>query len=128
MTGMDRKQGSVGSSSEHDARIGYCRRLGHHLPFAYCRDTGGDGPCPKILDCWYECFDVRSFLERHQPEALAAASSAPPAPKVATLVDGPSEPGSRSVVWSGSSLPAGVYFVRLRSKDRISVVRATRMH
>ncbi len=32
----------------------YCKRLGHPVPFKYCRLTIGDRPCESILSCWGE--------------------------------------------------------------------------
>lgn len=42
-----------------------CRRLGHEVTFSYCRRESCGQPCSLILDCWWERFDVRSFLEAH---------------------------------------------------------------
>ncbi|NQU45241.1 hypothetical protein HQ520_18315 [bacterium] len=50
---------------EHDQLIIRCRRLGHEVPFRFCRLEGGDCPCRLILDCWWERFDVRAFLQEH---------------------------------------------------------------
>ncbi|MFO7956764.1 MAG: hypothetical protein R6X33_06650 [Candidatus Brocadiia bacterium] len=48
---------------EHDERSRRCPRLGHEVSFHYCRTQEGDRLCPRILDCWWETFDVRAFLE-----------------------------------------------------------------
>jgi hypothetical protein len=43
------------------------------------------------MDCWWERFDVRSFLQAHLPEEVMAqverAGVAPPPSKVLSLVD-----------------------------------------
>ncbi len=76
------------SIDEHDEREVRCRRLGHDVKFHYCRTQEGCTPCPSILDCWWQVFDVRKFLE----EALSAeqveeiADRERPA-KVVTLLD-----------------------------------------
>ena len=54
--------------SEHDARERRCPMLGHPVAFAYCRQPGKDLPCRKLLDCWFETFDVRSFVQEHLSE------------------------------------------------------------
>jgi len=66
-----------------------CPRLGGPVSFAYCRDHAGQaGPCPGILDCWWQRFDVADHLQRRlAPEAWAALRRPHPAPKIATLVD-----------------------------------------
>ncbi len=59
--------------------------LGHHLTFAYCRKANDGELCAKILDCWFEQFDVVDYVSRHHPEVLER--SFPPKPKVATLLE-----------------------------------------
>ncbi len=52
--------------NEHDQDLLLrCRRLGHEVTFGYCRRETGGKPCRLILDCWWEQFDVRSFLQAH---------------------------------------------------------------
>ncbi len=71
--------------TDHDHRTGYCRMLGHHLSFAYCRKAGDGDLCPKVLDCWFETFEVLDFVSRYHPEALNRTQL--PKPKVATLLE-----------------------------------------
>lgn len=78
--------------NEHDQDVlPRCPRLGHELTFGYCRQEAGRKPCRLILDCWWERFDVRSFLQANLPEEVMAgverAGAAPPPPKVQSLVD-----------------------------------------
>jgi len=41
-----------------------CPRLGGEVSFQYCRETDPDGSaCWKILDCWWETFDVARYLQ-----------------------------------------------------------------
>ena len=71
----------------HDARTHRCPMLGHDVPFAYCRAPARELPCRKVFDCWWETFDVEGFVRAHFREEDIEAILAPPAPKVATLVD-----------------------------------------
>jgi hypothetical protein len=78
--------------TEHDQDVlPRCRRLGHELTFGYCRQETGGKPCHLILDCWWERFDVRSFLQAHlSAETMAEverASASPPPSKVLSLLD-----------------------------------------
>ena len=78
--------------NEHDQDVlPRCRRLGHEVAFGYCRQETGGKPCRLILDCWWEQFDVRSFLQAHLPEETMAqverASLSPPPCKVLSLLD-----------------------------------------
>jgi len=41
-----------------------CPRLGGEVSFLYCRENAREsGVCWKILDCWWETFDVMSYLQ-----------------------------------------------------------------
>ncbi len=78
--------------NEHDQDLLLrCRRLGHEVTFGYCRQETGRKPCRLILNCWWEQFDVRSFLQANLPEAdmaqvERAGDSSPPA-KMLSLVE-----------------------------------------
>ena len=78
--------------SAHDQdMLPRCRRLGQEVTFGYCRKETGGKPCRLILDCWWEQFDVRGFLQAHLPEEAMAqverASASPPPSKVLSLVE-----------------------------------------
>jgi len=78
--------------NEHDQDVlPRCPRLGHELTFGYCRQEAGRKPCRLILDCWWERFDVRSFLQANLPEEVMAqverAGAAPPPSKVLSLME-----------------------------------------
>jgi len=45
-----------------------CPRLGGTVPFRYCMAPAEPTACYKILDCWWEVFDVTSYLKAHLPE------------------------------------------------------------
>jgi hypothetical protein len=67
-----------------------CPRLGGEVGFAYCQACGEEqSACFKVLDCWWERFDVAAYLKARLPaEAFAAlAARRPPPGKVASLVD-----------------------------------------
>jgi hypothetical protein len=77
--------------NEHDQDLLRCRRLGHEVTFGYCRQETGGKPCRLVLDCWWEHFEVRSFLRAHLPEETVAeverAGASPPPPKILSLVE-----------------------------------------
>lgn len=66
-----------------------CPRLGGPVSFKYCRTSAEErGPCFKVLDCWWEQFDVVGYFQNRLPEAaFEKLRSAPPPDKVASLVD-----------------------------------------
>ena len=45
-----------------------CPRLGGTVPFRYCMAPGEPAVCFKILDCWWEVFDVASYVKEHLPD------------------------------------------------------------
>ena len=75
------------AAAEHDGRRQRCRRLGHEVPFSYCRSQADGRLCNAILDCWWEIFDVDTFLREQYPEALAEMIARPPVSRIAALAD-----------------------------------------
>jgi len=78
--------------NEHDQDVlPRCPRLGHELTFGYCRQEAGRKPCRLILDCWWEQFDVRAFLQANLPAEtmtqVEGASASPPPSKMLSLVE-----------------------------------------
>lgn len=78
--------------NEHDQDfLPRCRRLGHEVTFGYCRREAGGKPCRLVLDCWWEQFDVRSFLQAHLTEEDMAqverAAASPPPSKMLSLIE-----------------------------------------
>lgn len=82
--------------NEHDqALLLRCRRLGHEVTFGYCRQETGGKPCRLILrlilDCWWEQFNVRAFLQAHlsaeEMSAVERAGLSAPTSKVQNLFD-----------------------------------------
>ena len=70
-----------------DEREGYCRVLGHPVPFRYCRQLPEGQPCRLILDCWHERFDVQAFVRQHYTPEQVEAILAPPKTKLASIVE-----------------------------------------
>ena len=66
-----------------------CRRLGHIVKFQYCMECGDEElPCNKIVDCWWEYFDIMEYLKNSfSKEDFIRLVSTPAKPKVASLVD-----------------------------------------
>ncbi len=78
--------------NEHDQDVlARCPRLGQEITFGYCRQEAGSKPCRLILNCWWERFDVRGFLQAHLSEEAMAqverASASSPLPKALSLVE-----------------------------------------
>jgi hypothetical protein len=57
------------------------------VTFAYCRQGGVKLPCRKILDCWFESFDVAEFVRAHYTPEQIDRFLAPPPPKLVSLYD-----------------------------------------
>lgn len=72
--------------TDFDDEEGFCRILGHHLSFSYCRSCQEGAPCYKILDCWFDRFDIRKFIEGIYTVEEIARFLQPPKPKVQTLL------------------------------------------
>lgn len=53
----------------------YCPKLGHPILFSYCmqvrmNEAGEIRPCNKIMDCWWETFDIQKFLQENMPAGI----------------------------------------------------------
>jgi hypothetical protein len=66
-----------------------CPRLGSVVCFGYCRSCEKDRqPCFKVLDCWWERFDVAEYFRQClSPEAFERLACSPPPNKMASLMD-----------------------------------------
>jgi hypothetical protein len=65
-----------------------CPRLGHQVPFSYCRVENTGTPCFKALDCWHGHFDVVAYFKQTlSKDEFAAAFMNQGRPKVQTLMD-----------------------------------------
>jgi len=66
-----------------------CPRLGGPVSFGYCRTSGDDhSVCWKILDCWWESFDVVGYLQDSlSAEQFNKLVHAKPKPKIVSLIE-----------------------------------------
>ena len=66
-----------------------CPRLGGDVVFQYCMQSGEDGGCCfKILDCWWELFDVVTYLQKIIPrEKFEKLVDSRPKPKVLSILE-----------------------------------------
>lgn len=74
------------SKDHHERR---CPRLGGPVSFEYCRGCGENKSfCWKVIDCWWEHFDIVAYLKDNLPEdKVAALMDAKPKPKITSLVE-----------------------------------------
>jgi hypothetical protein len=65
-----------------------CPRLGGPVDFFYCKTCEPQRhPCRKIIDCWWETFDVQRYLQDHlAPAILERLTTKKPEPKLSQLV------------------------------------------
>ncbi|MBN1126682.1 MAG: hypothetical protein JXA82_16885 [Sedimentisphaerales bacterium] len=75
------------SIDQHDDKTIYCRMLGHEVPFSYCRQGASGQPCRKIIDCWFQTIDIKTFMQTHFTEQQIQAILAPPKPKMTSLIE-----------------------------------------
>jgi hypothetical protein len=68
-----------------------CPRLGGSVSFHYCKTCSDDDlPCWKISDCWWESFDVMSYLRANLTEdqlQRLLEKRAQPQPKISSLLE-----------------------------------------
>jgi len=75
--------------NQHDNRSQRCRRLGSDINFEYCRLHAEQGKmCSNIILCWWERFDVISFLKDHLTDDQLLALEQPQVkPKLTKLME-----------------------------------------
>lgn len=65
-----------------------CPRLGGPVTFGYCMGCERQRPCQKIIDCWWETFDIVRYLQDHLPaDQVEHLMQSQPKPKIASLVE-----------------------------------------
>ncbi len=66
-----------------------CPKLGNPVSFQYCRSCGDDGlPCGITVDCWWEFFDIKTYLKKNLPaDKLNSLLNPKPQPKITSLID-----------------------------------------
>ena len=69
-----------------DTELIYCRKLGHHLRFNYCRQEKSGLPCTKIFDCWFMRLPVRDFIAENYTNEEISYLSEPPQSKITSLL------------------------------------------
>jgi hypothetical protein len=72
---------------EYDGHETYCRKLGHHLQFKYCRQEQQQFPCAALKRCWQSRISVDEFLANSfYPDEIAFLDK-PQVSKVNTILD-----------------------------------------
>ena len=66
-----------------------CPRLGGPVTFHYCRScSGSQGVCWKVIDCWWEMFDVVRYLkDTLSEEEFQGLMKTHPKPKMTSLLE-----------------------------------------
>ena len=65
-----------------------CPRLGHQIPFSYCRIENNGLPCFKTLDCWFQHFPVEEyFQEEIKQDQWEKIFGKPPKNKMLSLLE-----------------------------------------
>ena len=66
-----------------------CPRLGGPVSFEYCMKCGdGKQPCWKIVDCWWEAFDIVTYLKtKLSEEEFNRLVHTRPKPKITSLIE-----------------------------------------
>jgi len=71
----------------HDHRERRCPMLGHQVLFSYCRQPASELPCRRIFDCWWQTFDVQTFLRAQYDDEAIRKILAPQKPKIVSLIE-----------------------------------------
>jgi len=74
---------------QHDKLFQRCRRLGSDVNFEYCRlHAEQDRFCGSIIQCWWERFDIMTYLKAHLTQEQFMALEQPQTkPKLTKLME-----------------------------------------
>ena len=72
---------------QYDKKEIYCRKLGHHLNFNYCRICNQQLPCNLITDCWFEYLPIEQFLKKNYSKEELEAIFNPQKSKMISILD-----------------------------------------
>ena len=75
------------SIDQHDQREIHCRSLGHTVTFGYCRRTGDNTLCRRLLECWQTHFDVAAYVNAHCTTEQINMLTQPASSKICTLLE-----------------------------------------
>lgn len=66
-----------------------CPRLGGPVEFSYCRTCEDQNrPCFKIFDCWWEYFDVVTYMKKNlDKEEFSRLAQKKIKPKVVSIIE-----------------------------------------
>jgi len=66
-----------------------CPRLGSLIQFSYCMNCSDSHlPCWKVIDCWWEIFDVKAYLQTNlSAEDFQELMNQKPKDKVMSLLE-----------------------------------------
>ena len=73
--------------NKYDVEELYCKKLGHHLTFKYCREENFGLPCPKVRDCWFKNIDIDNYLTQNFSPGETTHLYDPPKPKISSLLE-----------------------------------------
>ena len=73
--------------NQYDNNEIYCRKLGHHLTFGYCKNENEFLPCSKIFDCWSEKININEFCYKNYNKEDIDSLLEPSQPKIHTILD-----------------------------------------
>jgi hypothetical protein len=72
---------------QFDEKQTYCKQLGHHVPFKYCRLVNNKLPCKQVFNCWFEIFPVREFVLSNYTKKEIEAILSPAPSRLDTILD-----------------------------------------
>ncbi|MBN2533844.1 MAG: hypothetical protein JXB88_13195 [Spirochaetales bacterium] len=73
--------------NQYDEKQTYCRQLGHHVPFKYCRLVQNGLPCKQIFNCWFEIFPVKEFVLNNYSRKEIETILTPAPSRLNTILD-----------------------------------------
>lgn len=71
---------------KYDQEEIYCKKLGHHLQFNYCRQEQLQFPCASLKRCWQSRLPVDEILMKSYSKDEISSLNVPPISKMNTIL------------------------------------------
>jgi hypothetical protein len=72
---------------QYDKKQTYCKQLGHHVPFKYCRTVNNKLPCKQIFNCWFEILPIKEFIAQNYEKEEIKAILTPAPSRLERILD-----------------------------------------
>ncbi len=71
----------------YDSQEFHCKRLGHSVPFSYCRSAEEGKPCGQIMNCTFHAIEIGAWLKEHFSDEEISSILRPRQDRLSTILE-----------------------------------------